>query len=352
MKKIFFHLIMLLSFFSFASAANNIIDNVENVDVKEKSSNIKDSIKNYFSIYPVEEKYNERVSFIIRKYNLDKKAKGLDNYHKIKPYLHEIQTEKNQFENLVSKEQIKKTKTLMIVGENIYKRNSFYDKVFTFGITIMDTLIVFAALLLPILGFIYLIPLAGYSIYVILKEKTKPSISDFLIYIIICILIYIIFKVGYFYIINVYDSFNSLFMELVKALVSLAFVIFLIPIFLIYVMFVFSYQSKGFEFYPDGTIMDITVELTKIHLTNVGITVDLNKDLLLLIFKVILLLLMLKNIKLAINAIFVTTNNFIKWFFYFVAIGILFFSIYYYNLDLVRTLIQFIIEIYDLLKVK
>lgn len=331
--------ILLLLLLPFILNANNVTEEM------------KSSINNYFKIYPVDKIYKEKTDYILKQNKINPDISEKERRTQLKPYTNQIIVNKNEFSKLVSQNNISKTKYLLVVGENISKRDAFYDKIFAYGVTIINTLITFGAILVPIFMIIILLPPAIYGIYKLSKEKEeKLKFQDIAVYIVLIIAFYFTLRMGYFYSINIYNSVGAFFNELFEALVILILSIFMIPFFLIYLIFVLSSDSKGFEFYPDGTMINIAVELTRIHLSNIGVTVELDKDILIVGLKLILLVLMLKNIKLAINAIFITYSEWIKWFFYFICIGTLFGSIYWFNQELILLLAKFITEIYTAYK--
>ena len=333
----------------------NLITNIS-TDLKEETINTFRSIQEktqtkvstYFKIYPVNNIYREKTDPIFRKHGINPSSLSeKERLKRIKTFSKEIRTEKNSFSELISKEALQRTKYLLVIGENIEKRSSFYDYTYMFGVKMLDHIIVFFAILLPLFGFLFLLPIGFYSIYSITKEKVKPKLVDILVYIFIIITFLILCNIIYYYSINIYNSFSSLLYELVMAIFSLMFVVLLIPLFLIYLMFGLSSNSASFLFYPDGSMLEIATELTKIHLANIGIHIDLDKELLLLVLKFIILILMLKNIKLAINTILISSSYIIKWLIYFIAVAILFFSIYYFNFDLIIQLKTFIVQLYN-----
>jgi hypothetical protein len=247
----------------------------------------------------------------------------------------------NAFLGTLTYEQISGKKYLSAVGNNISSRNSFYDKVYYMGVVVLDSILRVGVLLVPMTVFLFLLPPVIYG----MRSNEKKTFKDYLVYAGLFIALALTLKVGYHYATSVYESIGTFFQALFMAYFMIIISVAASPLILIIVMSMVSFNQKGFELYADGTMFELMIELTKIHLLNIGIDIDVDKEMIILGFKLILLVLILRNVKLAINAIFITSSSKVQNSFYVVSVLALFFSLYYFNQELMNRFITFSLEL-------
>jgi len=63
------------------------------------------------------------------------------------------------FADIIEPTQLKKYKTINYVGNVIQKRNSFYDHIYEYVIRLIDVLVVFIGILVPIFILLWLVPI-------------------------------------------------------------------------------------------------------------------------------------------------------------------------------------------------
>jgi hypothetical protein len=247
----------------------------------------------------------------------------------------------NAFLEILTYEQIQGKRYLTAVGEKIAQRDSFYDKIYYMGVSVLDSFLRVGVLLVPMTIFLFLLPPVIYG----MRSKEKKTFKDYLVYIGLFIALAITLRVGYFYATSVYASLGTFFGAIFKAYFFLLVSVAASPLVLIIVMSMVSFNEKGFELYADGTMFELMIELTKIHLLNIGIDIDVDKEMIILGFKLILLVLILKNVRLAINAIFITASSKVQNSFYVVSVLALFLSLYFFNQELMNRFAVFALEL-------
>ncbi|MBN2782521.1 MAG: hypothetical protein JXQ66_04715 [Campylobacterales bacterium] len=247
----------------------------------------------------------------------------------------------NAFLETLSYEQINGKKYLSAVGNNISSRNSFYDKVYYMGVVVLDSILRVGVLLVPMTIFLFLLPPVIYG----MKSSQKKTYKDYLVYVGLFIALALTLKVGYHYATSVYASIGTFFQAVFMAYFMIIISVAASPILLIIMMSMVSFNQKGFELYADGTMFELLIELVKIHLLNIGIDIDVDKEMIILGFKLILLVLILKNVRLAINAIFITASSKVQNSFYVVSVLALFLSLYYFNQELMNRFASFALEL-------
>lgn len=243
----------------------------------------------------------------------------------------------NAFSDIIPPKELSKYETIKYLGIQIENRDLLYDNIYEYLVRFINKIVVFIGVLLPIFLIIYLLPMFLFFI----KNRDKKinafdRIVNFGILTTLSAAVVFLLYILYFYSSVLLVNFSTILANIFEIFGVLLVLIILTPLLLL--ALVFEVSNSKMQFYPEGTIKDVIVELVNYHASSIGISVQFDTALLFMIFKLVLFFIVLNNINLVVNYLFLKYSQTFRVLIKFVFIFGFIFSIFYFNYELIQKL--------------